>query len=107
MNQNQVAWSCLGMCGTKLKNRHVLVLCHVVSHAIVSCVVVTHMCELSFATHRLWSNFESGGRIMPVKRAQGRAMSERRGMLPLTEKFKDSLTSPSIRGPVGCLLLLL
>ena len=31
MNQNLVAWSCRGMCGTKLKNPRALVLCHVVS----------------------------------------------------------------------------
>ena len=39
MNQNPVALSCRGMCGTKLKNRRALVLCHVVSHAVVSCRV--------------------------------------------------------------------
>ena len=48
MNQNLVAWSCRGMCGTKLKNRRALILCHVVSHAVVSCRVMPHMCELSF-----------------------------------------------------------
>ena len=40
MNQNLVAWSCRGMCGTKLKYRHALVLCP-------CCGVVSHMCEPS------------------------------------------------------------
>ena len=35
MNQNLVAWSCRGMCGTKLKNRRALLLCAVMSHAVV------------------------------------------------------------------------
>ena len=49
-----------------------------------------------------------GGGIMRVKRAFGRALHERRGMLPPTDNFfKDGLTSPSISpDPVGCLLLL-
>ena len=50
MNQYQVAWSCGGMCGTKLKNCWALALCPVVSHAVVSCRVVSHMCEL-FSSH--------------------------------------------------------
>ena len=48
MNQNPVAWSCRGMCGTKLKIYRALLLCTVVSHAVVSCRAVSHMCELSF-----------------------------------------------------------
>ena len=36
MSQYRVAWSCRGMCGTKLKNGRVLVPCRVVSHAVVS-----------------------------------------------------------------------
>ena len=39
VNQFQVAWSCRGMCGTKLKNRRALVLCPVVSHDVMSCRV--------------------------------------------------------------------
>ena len=38
-------------------------------------------------THRLWSNFKSGGRIMRVKRARGCALRENRGMLPPTDNF--------------------
>ena len=44
--------------------------------------------RLRLREHRLWSNFESGGgRIMRVKRARGRALRERRGMLPPTDNF--------------------
>ena len=32
--------------------------------------------ENSDTIHRLWSNFESGGRIMRVKRARGRIVPE-------------------------------
>ena len=39
MNVNIVAWSCRGMCGTKLKNRPAFVFFPVVSHAAVSCRV--------------------------------------------------------------------
>ena len=39
MNLYQVARSCPGMCGTKLKNCRALVLCPVVSHAVMSCSV--------------------------------------------------------------------
>ena len=44
INHYLVAWSCRGMCGTKLKNRHALLLCHVESHDVVS-----YMCELGLS----------------------------------------------------------
>ena len=49
INHYLVAWSCRGMCGTKLKNGRVLVLCRVVSQAVVSCRA--HMCELSLSLY--------------------------------------------------------
>ena len=45
MNQYQVAWSCRGMCGTKLKI--VVPWSSVLSCRMLSCRVVSHMCELS------------------------------------------------------------
>ena len=46
INQNLVAWSCRGMCGTKLKT--VVAWSSVVSCRMLSCRVVSPMCELSF-----------------------------------------------------------
>ena len=60
INHYLVAWSCRGMCGTKHKNGHVLVLCRVASCRVVlygerkngscrmlSCRVVSSICELA------------------------------------------------------------
>ena len=51
MNLNIVAWSCRGMCGTKLKNRLALVLCPVVSHAVVSCRVALSLVHTYATRH--------------------------------------------------------
>ena len=59
MNQNLVAWSCHGMCGTTLKNYHALVLCPVVLYAVVS-----HMCELGFRV--VLSSFDQVTLIMTL-----------------------------------------
>ena len=49
MNQYLVAWSCRGMCGTKLKI--VVSWSSVLSCRMVSCRVVSHMCELSLCVN--------------------------------------------------------
>ena len=43
MNQYLVAWSCRDICGTKLKSLRALVSCRM-----LSCRVVSSMCELAF-----------------------------------------------------------
>ena len=45
INQYLVAWTCRGMCGTNLKNRRAW---SSVSDSVVSCSVVSCMCELDF-----------------------------------------------------------
>ena len=48
MNQNLVAWSCRGMCGTKQK---IVVPCS----SVLSCRVVSPMCELAFRVVQIHS----------------------------------------------------